>query len=137
MGKGVRSSEQFARDMDHLEIKVSEVNQPPHLAAVEHLGLAEIREVLVISEDLNWKGGAMEVVSPRLQGMDDSEEFAVVDVIISFCRGERLGEVGAWVPVPIGIGLEKDGTRCVFRSIGSNGKGGGKIRKMEDRFGQE
>ena len=50
--------------MDHFEIKVGEVNQPLCLPAVECLGLAEIREVLVISEDLNWKGRTVEVVSP-------------------------------------------------------------------------
>ena len=38
----------------------------------------------------------------------------VIDVIVSFCRGEQLGEIGAWVPVSIGVGLEKDCARCVF-----------------------
>ena len=48
----------------------------------------EICEILVIREGLDWERGTVEVVSPRFQGMDDSEKFVVVDVIVSFCGGE-------------------------------------------------
>ena len=41
------------------------------------------------------------------------------------------------MPVSIGICLEKDGARHIFLSVGSDGKGGREIGKMEDRFGQE
>ena len=41
------------------------------------------------------------------------------------------------MPVSIGISLEKDGARCGFRGIRSNGEGSGKVGEMEDRFGQE
>ena len=36
----------------------------------------------------------MEVVSLGLQNVDDCEEFAVVDVIISFSRDEQLQKIG-------------------------------------------
>ena len=74
--------------MDHFEIKVSKVNQPPCLAAVECLGLPEIDKVFVIGEHLHRERGSMKVMSPGLQGADDSKEFAVVDVIVSFGRRE-------------------------------------------------
>ena len=41
-GEGVGASEEFARDMDHFEVKVSEVNKPTRLVAVKRLGLSEI-----------------------------------------------------------------------------------------------
>ena len=41
-GKGIRSSEEFFGDMDHLEVEVSEVDKPTHLVAVKRLGLTEI-----------------------------------------------------------------------------------------------
>ena len=50
--------------------------------------MAEIREIFVICEDLDWKGRPMEIVSPRFQGEDDSKEFAVIDVVVSFSGGE-------------------------------------------------
>ena len=48
------------------------------------------RQVLVVGEDLYWKGGAVEIVVPRLQGANNSEEFAVVDVVIALGGGEEL-----------------------------------------------
>ena len=53
----------------------------------------EIHQVLVVSEDLNGEWGPMEVVPPGFQGMDDGEEFLVIDVIILFHRDEQLREV--------------------------------------------
>ena len=41
-GKGIGSSEEFSRDMDHLEVEVCEVNKPTCLAAIKRLGLTEI-----------------------------------------------------------------------------------------------
>ena len=74
--------------MDHFEIEVSKVNQPPCLVTVECLGLPEIGKILVIHENLYWKGGTVKVMPPRFQGSDDGEEFAIIDVIVLFCWGE-------------------------------------------------
>jgi hypothetical protein len=38
-------------------------------------------------------GGSKEIVLPFLQGMDDSEQFTVIDVIVLFRRTQRLGQV--------------------------------------------
>ena len=112
--------------MDHFEIEVSEVNQPPCLATVECLGLPEIGKIFVIREDLHRKGGTMKVMLPQLQGADDREKFVIVDVVVTFCRGERLGEVGVGMPVSIGISLEKDGAGRILQSIHSNSESGRK-----------
>ena len=50
----------------------------------------------------------MEVVTPGLECLDDSKEFSVIDIIVSFCRREELGQIGAGVLFPIGVDLEKD-----------------------------
>ena len=47
----------------------------------------------MISENLHWEGGAMEIVLPRFRGMDDSQKFLVIDIIVLFCRGEQLGKI--------------------------------------------
>ena len=46
---------------------------------------AEEGEVFVVGEDLDWQGGAMKVMTPSLEGMDDGEEFLIIDVVITFC----------------------------------------------------
>ena len=89
-GEGIGASKKLSRDMDHFQVEVGKVNEPTRLAAVERLGLAEIGKVLVVGEDLYWKGRAMKIVVPRFQGTDNGKEFAVVDVIVSFCGGEGL-----------------------------------------------
>jgi len=55
----------------------------------------------VVGKDLDWERRAMEVVSPGFKGADDSEEFAVIDIVVSFCLRKQLGEIGAGVPIPI------------------------------------
>ena len=35
----------------------------------------------------------MKVVSPGFEGMDNSKEFVVINVIVSFCRREGLGKI--------------------------------------------
>ena len=89
-GEGVGPSKEFARDMDHFEVEIGKVDQPARLSAVKRLGLAEIREVLVVGEDLYREGGPMEIVSPGLQGTNDSKKFAIIDVVIPFGRGKGL-----------------------------------------------
>ena len=58
------------------------------MATIEVLGLTEVRQVLVIHEDLDGKWGPVEVMSPGFQGTDDGEELSVVDVVVAFCWDE-------------------------------------------------
>ena len=83
-GKGVRAGKELAGYVDHFEVEVSKVNKPTCLAAVKHLGLTEIGQVLVVGEDLYWEGGTMEIMAPGLQGANDCKEFSVIDVVIAF-----------------------------------------------------
>ena len=91
----------------------------------------------MVGEDLHRKGRAMEVVAPRFQCANDSEEFAVVDVVIALGRGEGLREIGARVPVSVGVGLEEDSTRCMFRHISGYGERGREIGEVKDGFREE
>ena len=61
----------------------------------------EVGEVLMVSKDLYREWESMEVMSPGFQGADNSKEFSVIDVIVSFCWREQLEEVGAGVPFAI------------------------------------
>ena len=54
--------------------------------------------------------------------MDDCQEFSVIDVIVSFGRGEGLGQVQAGVPITIGVSLEEDGTGSIPRCVSGNSK---------------
>ena len=54
------------------------------------MGLAEVGKVLVVGEDLHREGGAVKVMAPGFQGADNGEEFAVINVVITFGGGEGL-----------------------------------------------
>ena len=135
--EGIGTSKKFTRDVDHFQVKVSKVDEPARLAAIERLGLVEIGKVLVVSEDLHWEGGAMKIVAPGFQGTDNSKEFSVVDIVVPLSRGEGLREVGAWVPIAIGVSLEEDGARRMLRGIRGDRKGGREVGEVEDGFGEE
>ena len=119
--------------MDDLEVEVSKIEQSSGLAMVEVLGLTEVHQVLVVGEDLDGEGRAMEIMSPRLQGMDDDKQLLIIDVVVSFGGDERLQEVGARVPVVIRVSLEEDRARGVLGSVGSDSKRFGEVGEMEDR----
>ena len=38
-----------------------------------------------------------------LEGLDDCEEFPIIDVVILFCRREGCGMIGTWVEVTVGV----------------------------------
>ena len=116
--------------MDHFQVKVRKVDEPAGLSSVEVLGGTEVGEVFVVGEDLDRERGSMEVVSPRLQGADDGEEFSVVNVIVSLSWGERLREVGTWVPFAVGVGLEKDGAGSILRGVSSDSEGCGGVGEV-------
>ena len=91
--------------MDHFEIEICKVEEPVSLMVVQVLGLTEVGQVLMIGENLNWEGGALEVMVPGVEATDDGKEFSVVDVVVVFSGGEQLGKVGTGVPVSIGVSL--------------------------------
>ena len=74
--------------MDNFQVKVGQVKELSGLASVQFLGLVEVCQVLVVSEHLDQEGETVEIVSPRHQGLDDSKEFLIMDVIVLFCRDE-------------------------------------------------
>ena len=89
------------------------------------LGLFEIPQVLMICYDSYQVFRACEVVAPLFQGLDDSEEFPVVDVVVSFSRREGGRMVSTRVKVPVSILLHEYSPR---------GREGG-ISHYKERFG--
>jgi len=113
--------------MGDAKIEVGKVQEPTSLAAIQVLGTAEEGEVLVICKDLDRKRRAAKVLAPRFEGTNDSKQFAIVYVVIAFRGDERLGEVGARVPVTVGVGLKEDSTSGIARGVSGNGEGGGEV----------
>ena len=89
------------------------------------LGLFEIPQVLMICYYGYRVFHACEVVAPLFQGLDDSEEFPVVDVVVSFSRREGGRMVSTRVKVPV---------RILLHEYPSGGSEGG-ISHDKEQFG--
>ena len=77
----------------------------------------------MIGKDLDGEGGTVEVMSPGLEGMDDSQEFSVKNVIVSLRWGKGLREVGTGVPFTVRVGSEKNSAGCIFGCISGDREG--------------
>ena len=62
----------------------------------------------------------MEIMSPMIQGMDNSEELLIIDIVVPLCRGEHLREVGTGVKVTVIILLHEDSATGQERGISHN-----------------
>jgi hypothetical protein len=47
----------------------------------------------MVGDDSYRKASSLKVVFPFLQGMDDSQEFLVIDIIVSFSRREGFQQI--------------------------------------------
>ena len=56
----------------------------------EFLGLAEVSQVFVISEQGDRVKHALQVMTPMFESVNDSEYFTITNVIIPFGGGEHL-----------------------------------------------
>jgi len=72
--------------MYQFQIELGQEETPSCLPVVQLLGSSEVCQVLVIGEDGDWVLGAEQVMPPGFQGMDDAEEFAIIDFIIPLGR---------------------------------------------------
>ncbi|KAI5822311.1 hypothetical protein K523DRAFT_409635, partial [Schizophyllum commune Tattone D] len=62
---------------------------------------AEVLQVLVVGPDLNGVLGALKEVSPLLKSANDRQQLLVVDLIVPFHGGQRLGVEGHRMPLTI------------------------------------
>ena len=58
--------------------------QPAHLSSIENMRLCEIFEILVVSEDLNWKLCSLKPVSPILKSLHDCKSLLIWYSIVAF-----------------------------------------------------
>ena len=52
-------------------------------------------------------GSSLEVMTPMVKGVDNGEQFTIVNIIIAFGRGEGLREISAGMKIPIAIPLHE------------------------------
>ena len=64
----------------------------------------------MVVEDGSWEWGSLNVMLPGAEGANDTEEFSIVDLIVSFGRRKGLEKEGTRMPFIINIVLVKNST---------------------------
>ena len=121
--KSVGGSHSRARNVSKVKIEVLQEHHPSCLSARQLLWLVEVCEIFMVGEEGYWVDHALEIVSPMIQGVDNSKEFPIINVIISFCRSEHLRKIGTGVKVSVIILLHEDSSTSQEGSISHNDEG--------------
>ena len=70
------------------KVEQGEVLQPASLTAGQDLGAGEVLHVFVVSDHINRRGGALEVMLPVLEGLKDGQQLLIMGVIVQL-RGRQ------------------------------------------------
>ena len=81
----------------------------------------------MIGEDRDGVRSSLQVLLPLNKGENNSKEFAIIDVIVSFGRREGLGKVSAGMKVSGYIRLHQDGTCGQEGGVGHESEGAGDV----------
>ena len=81
--------------------------------------------------------GALEVMTPVIQGMDDGEQFPIVDIVILFCRGKCLRKVHTGVEVSVVILLHENSPTSKERGVCHDNEGVAHVGEAKYQGGLE
>ena len=95
--------------MLQLDIIIHKFYDPMDLSAGQLLRVSKISEIVVVSPHNHHKLRSINVATPFAKRANNSHEFPVIHLIVSFSRGHQLRVIGDRVPISIRIFLEKDG----------------------------
>ena len=118
---------------------MGKVFRPSCLLASEDLRGGEICEVLVVHDDVDQKGGALQIVSLNAECLVYCEKFLVVHVVVEFRGSEDAGVKSDRVKLGVGGENGEDCPKGVVGGVGFNDDLGvrqpmGKNRSASERL---
>ena len=88
VSEGIRLCSEASRVEADGKVELGEVLQPAGLTAGQDLGAGEILQVLVVGDHIDRRGGALEVVAPVLEGLEDGQQLLVMGIIVQLRGGQ-------------------------------------------------
>ena len=70
------------------KVELREVLRPVGLMVGQDLGAGEVLQVFVVSDHIDWRGRALKVMLPVLEGLEDGQQLLVMGIIIQL-RGRQ------------------------------------------------
>ena len=103
--KCIRFGSKFSGAEADDKIELGEELQPAGLAAGEKTCGAKVLQVFVVRNYIDRSFGALEIMPPSFKGLENSQEFLIVRVVIEFSSGKTPGEECDGVDLTIRLGL--------------------------------
>ncbi len=119
--KSVRFAPELTGAKPDYHVEVAEVFGPPDLTPGENLGRSEVLKVLVVRDNVDRKGAALEVVTPNGEGIEDGEQLLVVRVVVEFRGTEGPGPERNRVDFAVVSGNGQDGSNGVIGGVRFDG----------------
>ena len=136
-GQGISRSHVDSSFYFPFDVKILQEQHPAGLSLGQILGLFEISQILIVCDHSYRVFCSCKVVSPFFEGLNDSMEFSVIDVIMSLRGGEGCGVVSTGMEVPIGVLLYEYPSGSSEQGVGHDKKEFGSIRHLDHQGGQE
>src|SRR5256885_88998 len=109
--QGVRNCGLGARPIGYDKVELREKLGPADLPLVQLFRCYEGLEVLVIRDYFKWLLCALKFRAPFFQGLDNGEEFLVVDLVVALWRCVLGRKEGNRAQFPVVIRLIQDASR--------------------------
>ena len=86
--EGIRLCSEASRAEADGKVELGEVLRPAGLMADQDLGAGEVLQVLVVGDHIDWGGGALKVMSPVLESLEDGQQLLVMGIIVQLRGGQ-------------------------------------------------
>ena len=84
----------------------------------QELGSCKVLQVFVVGDHINRSSRALEVVTPRLERLMDSEELLVMGIIVELQSGQSPRIVSHWPDLVIGTTERENTSNGIIRGVG-------------------
>ena len=135
--EGIRFRSEVSRAEADGEVELGEVLRPAGLMAGQDLGAGEILQVLVVGDHIDRRGGALKVVSPVLEGLEDGQELLVMGIIVQLRGGQSPRIVSDRSELRIGANNGQNASDGIVRGVSLDHKQSIGNPMSENRSGSE
>ena len=74
----------------------------------------------MVGDNVDWQSGILQIVSPRVKSLEDSEKLLIVHVIVQLGHGEHTRIESNQVNLAVGTDIRQYPCDRIVRSVGFN-----------------
>ena len=122
VSEGIRLCSEASRVEADGEVELGEVLRPAGLMVGQDLGAGEVLQVLVVGDHIDWRGRALEVMSPVLEGLEDGQQLLIMGIVVQLRGGQSPQIVRDGLELGISANNGQNASDSIVRGIGLDHK---------------